>query len=219
MWNSSNRCCLHPSSRGSLHALRRNGRCSTIPRNSRQHHRHHRRKNNQKKNIVAESAALEVNQAKLALERQGYLFVDMRSEKAYENEHIVKPPKSTVNIPITDDVDSFCATIREKWKNPQIKLLLVGEDGDLGIRCAEKLKEENGYDMVFGVIGGYVGWMKVWTPSGRKRPPAGRFVSTGKEAPKSGLTLSDEVAATYEENWGNPEASLPLNRIYKKKDN
>ena len=45
--------------------------------------------------------------------------------------------------------------------------------------------------------------MVKWTPSGRKRPPKGKFVAT-RESLKSGLDLDPEVAATYEENWGTP---------------
>ena len=64
---------------------------------------------------------------------------------------------------------------------------------------------------MYGVVGGYDGWMVKWTPSGRKRPPKGKFVATGRESLKSGLDLDPEVAATYEENWGNPEASFAAN--------
>jgi hypothetical protein len=38
----------------------------------------------------------------------------------------------------------------------------------------------------------------VWSPSGKRRPPAGRWVSTGKEALKSGLNIPG-VALSYDE--------------------
>lgn len=39
---------------------------------------------------------------------------------------------------------------------------------------------------------------QVWGPSGKRRPPAGRWVSTGKEALKSGLNIPG-VAESYDE--------------------
>jgi hypothetical protein len=80
------------------------------------------------------------------------------------------------------------------------------------------MQKEFGYEQVFGVKGGYDGWMVKWTPSGRKRPPKGKFVATGRESLKSGLDLDPEVAATYEENWGNPEASFAAYSNQLKKD-
>ena len=139
----------------------------------------------------------------------------MRSEKAYDKEHIVKPPRQTVNVPYVegeDTFESFTSKVTTKYANPgSAKLLMVDADGTKGIEVARKMREELGYEHVFGVSGGYDGWMAKWTPSGRKRPPKGRFVSTGRESLKSGLDLNPEVAATYEENWGNPEASFAAN--------
>lgn len=39
---------------------------------------------------------------------------------------------------------------------------------------------------------------QVWGPSGKRRPPAGRWVSTGKEALKFGLNIPG-VAESYDE--------------------
>lgn len=39
---------------------------------------------------------------------------------------------------------------------------------------------------------------QVWTPSGKRKPPPGRWVSTGKEALKSGLNIPG-VAESYDE--------------------
>ena len=158
---------------------------------------------------------MDIDPAKLCMERQAFFFVDMRSAKEYENEHIVKPPRQTVNVPFISEKDtiaSYAEKIREKYKHPSTaKLLLVDADGTIGIEVATELREKFGYESVYGVVGGYDGWMVKWTPSGRKRPPKGKFVATGRESLKSGLDLDPEVAATYEENWGNPEASFAAN--------
>jgi len=162
------------------------------------------------------SHALEVDSAKLKMEREGYLFVDLRSRKEFDDEHIVKPPKQTFNVPIDDDGadnDIIEKILVERFKTKTGKLLLVSKDGTKGLVLAEKMREDYGYTDCFGVIGGYDGWMVKWTPSGRKRPPAGRFVATGRESLKSGLDLDPAVAKTYEENWGEPEKSLPENYL------
>lgn len=39
---------------------------------------------------------------------------------------------------------------------------------------------------------------QIWSPSGKRRPPPGRWVSTGKEALKSGLNIPG-VAESYDE--------------------
>jgi hypothetical protein len=40
--------------------------------------------------------------------------------------------------------------------------------------------------------------LQIWSPSGKRRPPPGRWVSTGKEALKSGLNIPG-VAESYDE--------------------
>ena len=163
----------------------------------------------------SEASSKDIDAAKLSMERQQFTFIDMRSAKAYDKEHIVKPPRQTVNVPYVegeDTLESFTSKVTTKYANPgSAKLLMVDADGTKGIEVARKMREELGYEQVFGVNGGYDGWMAKWTPSGRKRPPKGRFVSTGRESLKSGLDLNPEVAATYEENWGNPDASFAAN--------
>lgn len=47
--------------------------------------------------------------------------------------------------------------------------------------------------------------LQVWGPSGKRRPPAGRWISTGKEALKSGLNSESErrtPAPAGKEVWG-----------------
>ena len=72
-----------------------------------------------------------------------------------------------------------------------------------GVRRAEvDALVEAGYMNAVAVEGGYSTWMSKYTPFGRKVPPKGKFVSTGREALKSGLDLDPTVASAYEENWG-----------------
>lgn len=52
---------------------------------------------------------------------------------------------------------------------------------------------------------------QVWGPSGKRRPPAGRWVSTGKEALKSGLNIPG-VAESYDEGGGSEPGSALLHR-------
>ena len=152
--------------------------------------------------------ALECDDAKVMLENEGYMFIDMRSTKEYDGEHITKPARKTVNIPCCsgDEVDGFVREIEKRYRDTA-KLLLVCKSGELGVECANILMEM-GYKNVHGVQGGYEGWMIKYTTSGRKRMPKGKFVSSGREALKSGLNLDPTVASTYEENWGRPELSI-----------
>ncbi len=148
--------------------------------------------------------------SKELLEARSHLFVDMRSAKAYDDEHVTKPVKMTVNVPFEQgSVDKFVGEIMVKFR-PGAKLLLVDETGEDGIKAAEVLREA-GYDGVYGVVGGYAGWLKNYTTTGRRRIQ-GKFVSTGREALKSGLDLDPAVASTYEENHGKVDLSLPSNR-------
>lgn len=158
-----------------------------------------------------EDHILECEAAKSMLDSKTCMFVDMRSEKEYDYEHITKPPRMTVNIPYNGDVEEFVSRVESRFGNSaSAGLLLVCTDGVIGISCA-KLLRDKGYTEVYGVDGGYQGWMQQFTSSGRRRI-MGKFVSSGKEALKSGLNLDSEVASTYEENWGKPELSLPSNR-------
>ena len=81
------------------------------------------------------------------------------------------------------------------------KLLVADFDGEVCQQAADLLHDA-GFTAVVAVQGGYSGWRKVFTTCGRRRPPQGKWVSTGKEALKSGLDLDPNVAAAYEENWG-----------------
>ena len=141
------------------------------------------------------------------LESRSHLFVDMRSVKAYDYEHVTKPVKMTVNVPFENvSMEEFVRDLMLKFQ-PNAKLLLVDETGADGIKAAEALRKA-GYEGVHGVVGGYDGWLKQYTTTGRRRIQ-GRFVSTGRESLKSGLDLDPAVASTYEENHGKVDLSLP----------
>lgn len=143
-----------------------------------------------------------VDDGKRMLERESYVFVDCRSWKEYDRQHITKPPQQTINVPLADGdlAESWAKRAMEKTR-PSMKLLIA--DGD-GARARELTKalQDQGYANCVAVEGGYEGWTAKYTTFGRPVPPKGRFVSTGKEALKSGLDLDDTVAAAYEENWG-----------------
>ncbi|EFN52770.1 hypothetical protein CHLNCDRAFT_54198 [Chlorella variabilis] len=105
----------------------------------------------------------------------------------YEESHITKPPRKSLNMPFAVGQEDGAAFVAQ----------MCG-DGVQGSAEAAALLEAAGYSGVAQMEGGYVGYTQVWSPSGKRRPPAGRWVSTGKEALKSGLDLRD-VAMAYEE--------------------
>lgn len=143
---------------------------------------------------------VDIDAGKFKLEREDYLFVDCRTFREYDRSHITKPPGRTVNVPATERVEDWVAACREKTR-PLMKVLIVDADGSRVDAFASALVDA-GYSNVVAVEGGYEAWTAKYTTFGRKVPPKGRFVSTGKEALKSGLDLDDTVAAAYEENWG-----------------
>ena len=133
-------------------------------------------------------------------------MLDIRPFKAYVREHLTKPPQCTVSTPWSPD--DGAAKLIERVENQGFRpysgrLLVADFDGDT-VRAAADALLEAGYTEVVAVEGGYNGWRKIYTTCGRRRPPQGKWVSTGKggESLKSGLTLDPNVAAAYEENWG-----------------
>ena len=147
-----------------------------------------------------------VEEAKEMLDREGYKMLDIRPFKAYDREHLTKPPQCTVSTPwIPDDgAEKLVERVENQGFRPYSGRLLVADfDGDT-VRAAADALLEAGYTEVVAVEGGYNGWRKTFTTCGRRRPPQGKWVSSGKggESLKSGLTLDPNVAAAYEENWG-----------------
>ena len=147
-----------------------------------------------------------VEEAKEMLDREGYKMLDIRPFKAYDREHLTKPPQCTVSTPWIpeDGAKKLIERVENQGFRPSSGRLLVADfDGDT-VRAAADALFEAGYTEVVAVEGGYNGWRKIFTTCGRRRPPQGKWVSTGKggESLKSGLTLDPNVAAAYEENWG-----------------
>ena len=52
-------------------------------------------------------------------------------------------------------------------------------DGEQGSAEAATLLESAGFSGALQLEGGYDAYTQVWSPSGKRRPPAGRWVSTG----------------------------------------
>ena len=155
--------------------------------------------------VVAGAPLKTVEEAKELLDRQGYKMLDIRPFKAYDREHLTKPPQCTVNCPLADGVDpsALAAKCENMGLRPGAKLLVADFDGETVQAAADALFAA-GYVDVVAVEGGYNGWRRVFTTCGRRPPPQGKWISTGAggESLKSGLTLDPNVAAAYEENWG-----------------
>jgi len=136
------------------------------------------------------------------VERERYKILDVRSAKAYDRQHITKPARSSISAPVclNDEVtpngvflmQAACAGSRSA------KLIVMCEDGGRWSEAAMEQLLDAGYIDALILEGGYAGWGEVWSPSGKRRPPPGRWVSTGKEALKSGLNIPG-VAESYDE--------------------
>ena len=143
------------------------------------------------------------------LERQGWKFLDLRSAQAYDDEHLTKPAQCSQNVPFpetqqrdqsstTEFPEDFLGACEAARLSKQVPLLVACEDGSRCGDVARVLVEAGYHASCVGVKGGYRGWREVWTTSGRRVPPKGRWVATGKEALKSGLNVGG-AALSYEE--------------------
>jgi rhodanese-related sulfurtransferase len=147
--------------------------------------------------------SVDVDAAKLMLDRGEHMFIDARTWKEYDRSHITKPVQKTINVPFdveTRDCARWAADAAAKTR-PAQRLLIADADGTDVLAMTAALIEL-GYSNACAVEGGYAAWIAKYTTSGRKQPPKGKWISTGKEALKSGLDLDPNVAAAYEENWG-----------------
>ena len=80
--------------------------------------------------MASAAPSLPVEDAKVLLERDGYKMLDVRSWKAYDREHLTKPPQCTANVPLADDEDpaapgGFVAKVTEQGFRPGSKLLVA----------------------------------------------------------------------------------------------
>lgn len=135
------------------------------------------------------------------VQREGWKILDVRSARAWDQQHITKPARVSVSAPaVLNDNSSpnpnFLADVAAQA--PKSKLLVMCEDGGSWSDAALRQLEQATYSDVMRLEGGYAGWGQVWSPSGKRRPPPGRWVSTGKEALKSGLNIPG-VAESYDE--------------------
>ncbi|GAX83278.1 hypothetical protein CEUSTIGMA_g10704.t1 [Chlamydomonas eustigma] len=147
---------------------------------------------------VQEVPTVDAVEARRLIDREGYLVLDVRSTKAYDNSHITKPTQITINLPF--ELGNFKASSSNQKQFPPkgSKLLVMCEDGGEASHLAILNLLNAGYNNLVQVQGGYQGWTNVWSPSGKRRPPPGRWVSTGTEALKSGLNIPG-VAESYDE--------------------
>jgi hypothetical protein len=77
---------------------------------------------------AAMAPSLPNEEAKILLERDGYKMLDVRSWKAYDREHLTKPPQCTANMPLADDEDpaggGFVAKVQEQGFRVGVGLVL-----------------------------------------------------------------------------------------------
>uniref|UniRef100_A0A7S1NG67 Rhodanese domain-containing protein n=1 Tax=Eutreptiella gymnastica TaxID=73025 RepID=A0A7S1NG67_9EUGL len=137
-------------------------------------------------------------EGKTLLDTQSYRFLDLRTAKAYDYEHITKPARKSVNIPYIANADAFMAAVKNTLRGLSEPILVVDDAGQGEAVAAAELMSRAGYTQVVVVEGGYAAWREKYTTTGRNVPPKGRWISTGTEALKSGLNVGD-VAASYEE--------------------
>ena len=123
-------------------------------------------------------------------------LLDLREETEYENEHLTRPAQCSTNLPLPDDMELLPQAAEAERLSKGTSWLVADEDGTRAVEAARALKDA-GWETA-AVVGGYKGWREVWTTSGRRVPPKGRWVATGKEALKSGLNVGG-AALSYEE--------------------
>ena len=114
-------------------------------------------------------------------------------------EHITKPPRCTLNVPWTSEgAASFAERVARKGLSTAANVLLACRDGGDAARAAEVLAAAGFSGEVCVVEGGYDAWSEIFSTSGRRKPPKGRWVASGTEALKSGLNIPG-VAESYTE--------------------
>ncbi|KAG1659163.1 hypothetical protein FOA52_007544 [Chlamydomonas sp. UWO 241] len=154
--------------------------------------------------VCASGAVVDVESAMKLILRDGYKVLDVRSSKAYDDQHITKPARSSVGVPFlsrdgTAPDPRFVAEVSSSvGPSKSTPMLVMCQDGgDLSRRAMEALSEA-GFTGALQMEGGYSGWGQMWSSSGKRKPPPGRWVSTGKESLKSGLNIPG-VAESYDE--------------------
>ena len=139
---------------------------------------------------------VEPSEGMVLLQRQGWKLLDLRDSKAYDDEHLTKPPQCSKNLPLPESLADLPKVAERERLDKSVPWLVADEDGARAGEAAAVLVE-SGWEAA-AVVGGYSGWREIWTTSGRRVPPKGRWVATGKEALKSGLNVGG-AALSYEE--------------------
>jgi len=152
-------------------------------------------------------------------------LVDVRDWKSWDREHLTRPARVCLNAPFSashasDDalVDALVSACKRGGAVPSdgTVAIVCDADGASGAQEAAAAaligrgwREETVRTLAGGWEADNGGWKRELTASGRRRPPAGRWVPTGNEALKSGLNCGD-AAASYEE--GGNAATARYNR-------
>lgn len=70
--------------------------------------------------------------------------------------------------------------VAAKFPNAGAKLIVMCGDGGANSAEATEALLAAGYSAAAQLAGGWAAYTQVWGPSGKRRPPAGRWVSTGE---------------------------------------
>jgi len=109
---------------------------------------------------------VDVDKARLLLEREGYALLDMRSSKAFKEKHIVKPTNCAFNVPCTGFPGAlFVDGVSSSGLAKSSKILLVDHSGTINRSAADTLTKA-GYTNVKALEGGFEGWMARLTSDG-----------------------------------------------------
>ncbi|KAK3244956.1 hypothetical protein CYMTET_45455, partial [Cymbomonas tetramitiformis] len=140
--------------------------------------------------------SVDVEEGCKGLARGAYYVLDVRPERDYDMQHITKPPQVTFNVPFSE-VD-FVPRVEAKIRGKTAAILVACANGGTDSQGAVAMLLEAGFSNVTLVEGGWDAWFNVFDTTGRRKPPSGRWISTGTEALKSGLGVG-AAADTYEE--------------------
>jgi rhodanese-related sulfurtransferase len=132
---------------------------------------------------------------KVLFQESGCVFLDLRGARAYDEEHLTKPPRCSVNAPLPvggapaggPPPAAFAAALAKVPRSS--RLLVASEDGGADAEAAMGWIAAAGYKGAALVEGGYAAWRAVFSTSGRRRPPPGRWMPSGTGARAACCTL------------------------------
>jgi len=112
---------------------------------------------------------------------------------------LTKPPRVTTHVDIAStEPAAFADTVRRAGLLPSVSIVIGSADGLEDSDAAAQALEAAGYSNIVIMEGGMTAFFDVYSTSGRKKPPKGRWVPTGAEALKSGLNIAG-AAESYTE--------------------